>query len=210
MGKKDYIFGVVLVFIGLMFLLLNLNVVNLNWMLLILGIAFVIAYYFKKQMGYLMAGLILLTISIVSLIDEYTFTTVNIKPFAFLLILGIVLLVMYSRNKTGGYLIFGCLLPAIGTYTLIDELYTGDTTWALFLFLAIAFYFIYLFGYKVFGITWPRVLSIIFLVLSVLFMFSSKNLLRFGFWKFISYLWPILLILIGARIIYNMIKINKR
>ncbi|WP_077369301.1 hypothetical protein [Anaerosalibacter sp. Marseille-P3206] len=209
MERKDYTLGVVLIFIGVMFFLLNLNVLTFNWLLLILGVALLIAYGFKRQTGYLAAGLILLGISIVSIIDEYTFTNVNIKGFVFLWIIGIVSLVMYSRHKTRGYLVFGCLLPAIGTYTLIDEMSYGDTAWVLFLFLAIALYIMYALEYKKLGIDWPRSLSIIMIVLSALFLLSSKTVIKFKFWKFISYLWPILLIVIGGRIIYNMNKTNE-
>lgn len=208
MEGKDYTLGVVLIFIGIMFFLLNLNVLSFNWVLLILGIAFLVAYGFKRQTGYLAAGLILLAISIVSIIDQYTFTNVNIKGFVFLWIIGIASLVMYSRYRTRGYLIFGCILPAIGTYTLIDEMSYGDTAWVLFLFLAIALYIIYQVDYKKIGVTWPRNLSIILLVLSGLFLLSSKTVVKFKFWKVISYLWPILLIIIGGRIIYNMKRTN--
>lgn len=209
MERKDYTLGAVLIFIGIMFLLLNLNVLSFNWLLLILGVAFLVAYAYKRQTGYLAAGLILLGISIVSIIDQYTFTKVNIKSFIFLWIIGIVSLVMYSRYKTRGYLIFGCILPAIGTYTLIDEISYGDTAWVLFLFLAIALYIIYSIDYKKLGISWPRSLSIIMIVLSALFLLSSKTVIKFKFWKFISYLWPILLIVIGGRIIYNMKRSNE-
>lgn len=209
MEGKDYTLGVVLIFIGIMFFLLNLNVLSFNWLLLILGVSFLVAYAFKRQTGYLAAGLILLAISIVSIIDQYTFTNVNIKGFVFLWVIGIVSLVMYSRHRTRGYIIFGCILPAIGTYTLIDEMSYGDTAWVLFLFLAIALYIIYAVDYKKLGISWPRSLSIIMVVLSLLFLLSSKTVVKFKFWKFISYLWPALLIVIGGRIIYNMKKVNE-
>lgn len=128
------------------------------------------------------------------------------KGFIFLWIIGIASLVMYYRYGTRGYLVFGCLLPAIGTYSLIDEIFLKDTLWVFFLFLAIAFYIIYLVEYRSLDIGWPRTLSIMMVILSFLFLLSSKTLMKFGFWRFISYLWPILLIVIGVRIIYNMVK----
>ena len=198
MERKDYTLGIILIFIGVMFFLLNLNVLTFNWVLLILAIAFLGAYIYKRQMGYLASGLVLLAIAIVSLIDDYTFTNVNIKGFVFLWIIGIISLFMYSKYRTKGYLVFGCILPAIGTYTLIDELYYGDTFWVLFLFLALAFYIIYGVDYRKYGVTWPRTLSIIMIVLSLLFLLSSKTVVQFKFWKFISYLWPILLVIIGT------------
>lgn len=209
MEKKDYMLGIVLVFAGVLFLLLNLNVLTFNWLLLILSVAFLVAYFFRGRTGYLAAGLILLGISIVNILNQYVFRTINIKAFVFLWILGIISLVMYSKQGTKGYLIFGCIFPAIGTYSLVEELTYSSVSWVLFLFLAISFYIIYHVGYKKFGIAWPRTLATIFVILSLLFLFSSQGILKHRFWKVISYLWPILLIIIGIRIIYNMVKGNK-
>ncbi|MCR2044388.1 hypothetical protein [Anaerosalibacter massiliensis] len=209
MEKRDYTFGIVLVLVGIVFLLLNLNIISFNWLILILSVIFLLVYAYKRQLGYLSAGLVLLAISVVSLIDQYTFTNVNIKGFVFLWILGIISLNMYSKYETRGYLIFGCLLPAIGTYSLIDEIFIKDTAWVFFLFLSIAFYIIYLLEYRRLGTEWPKTLSIIMIALSLLTLLTSKTYMKFGFWRFISYLWPLLLIGIGIKIIYNMIKYNK-
>ncbi|MBE6083079.1 MAG: hypothetical protein E7205_10395 [Tissierellaceae bacterium] len=209
MEKKDYSFGIILIAIGIMFLLLNLNVLSFSWIIFITSLFFIILYFYRKQMGYMTIGLILLAVSLVSLINEYIFDTVNIKGFVYLWILGIISLIMYKKYSTKGYLIFGCILPVIGTYSLIEELVYGDISWIFFLLLAVSFYVIYIVGYKRIGESWARNLSAIFVILSLLFLLSSKNVIKYGFWKVISYLWPILLVIIGVRIIYNMKKINR-
>jgi len=206
--KKDYALGIVLIFAGILFLLFNLNVLNFNWLLLILSIAFLVVYSMKRQTSYLAAGLILLGISIINIMDEYAFTTVNIKGFIFLWILGIISLVMYSRQGTRGYLILGSILPAIGTYNLVEELSVTNVYWTFFLFIAIAFYIIYKVGYKQFGVVWPKILAKILGILSLIFLLSSQKLLKFKFWKVVSYLWPALLIIVGVRIIYNIYRLR--
>lgn len=209
MLKKDYGLGIVLIFVGILFLLFNLSILTFNWLLLILSIGLLVVYALKRQIGYLAAGLLLLAISIINVMDEYAFTTVNIKSFIFLWILGITSLVMYSKQGTRGYLIIGSILPAIGTYNLVEELSITNVYWTFFLFMAVAFYIIYRVGYSQFGIIWPKTLASILGILSLIFLLSSQNLLRFKFWKAISILWPVLIIIIGVRIIYNMYQLKE-
>jgi hypothetical protein len=209
MKKNNYSFGLLLVLIGLLFLLLNLKVLSFNWLLFILSIGLIVSYFIQGHMGYLISGLVLLAISLVSLLNEYAFPGVNIKGFLFLWIFGIISLVLYGRQKSKGLLIFGLILPALGTYNLIEELAYGDVSWALYLLFGIAFYIIYIVGYRNSGIEWPKHLSLIMVVISALFLLSSKTMVQFKFWKFISYLWPILLIGIGIKIIYNIVKLKE-
>lgn len=209
MLRKDFTLGMVLIVIGILFLLFNLGILTFNWLLLILSIGFLIVYSIKRQTGYLAAGLLLLAISIINIMDEHAFTTVNIKSFIFLWILGIISLVMYSRQGTRGYLILGSILPAIGTYNLVEELTVTNVYWTFFLFMAIAFYLIYRVGYSQFNIVWPKTLASILGILSLIFLLSSQKLLRFKFWKAVSFLWPILIIIIGIRIIYNIYQLRE-
>ena len=209
MNRKDYSFGLLLVFVGALFLLLNLKVLTFEWLMFILSIGLIIGYFIKGHMGYLISGLVLLGISLVSLLNQYAFPGVNIKGFLFLWIFGIISLVLYGRQGSRGLLIFGIILPALGTYNLIEELAYGDVSWTLYLLFGIAFFNIYITGYRKAGIEWPKHLALAMLVVSLLFLITSKTALEFRFWKFINYLWPIILIVIGVRIIYNMIKLNE-
>lgn len=209
MRRNNYSFGLLLVFVGILFLLLNLKLLSFDWLLFILSIALIIGYFTQDHLGYLISGLILLAISLISLLNEYVFTSVNIKGFLFLCIFGIISLVLYGRQKSKGLLIFGLILPALGTYNLIEELAYKDVSWTLYLLFGIAFYIIYIVGYKKSGIEWPRHLSFIMLVVSILFLLTSRSMVQLKFWKFINYLWPIILILIGIRIIYNINRLKR-
>ena len=144
MRKEDYAFGFFLVFIGVLFLLLNLNVLNFEWLLFILSIGLIVEYFIKDHLGYLISGLVLLAISLIYILNEYAFPGVNIKGFLFLWIFGIISMVLYGRQKSKGLLIFGTILPALGTYNLIEELSSGNVSWTLYLLFGIAFFIIYL------------------------------------------------------------------
>lgn len=209
MRRKDYTFGFFLVFIGVLFLLLNLKILNFEWLMFILSIGLIIGYFIKNHLGYLISGLVLLAISLIYILNEYAFPGINIKGFLFLWIFGIISLVLYGRQKSKGLLIFGVILPALGIYNLIEELAYGNVSWTLYLLFGIAFYIIYVAGYRSSGIEWPKHLALAMVVISILFLITSKTAMEFKFWKFINYLWPILIIIIGIRIIYNMIKLKE-
>ena len=107
MKKANYSLGVVLIFIGLMFLLMNLNVLTFDWLLFILAIGLIVWDLKSGNTVYLIAGLLLLGISSVALIDEYLFTTISVKSFIYQLIFGIISLVMYKRHSNKGFLVLG-------------------------------------------------------------------------------------------------------
>ncbi|MCF6463541.1 hypothetical protein [Clostridium sp. Cult1] len=209
MKRNSYSFGLLLVFVGVLFLLLNLEVLNINWILFLLSIGLVISYFIQKHMGYLISGLILLGISLISLLNQYVFPEINVKSFLFLWIFGVISLTLYFRQKNKGFLIIGTILPALGTYNLIEELALSDVNWVLFILFGIAFYIIYIVGYRNSGIEWPKHLAWIMVVISALFLISSKTSIKFGFWKLISYIIPLGLIAIGIKIIYNITKLKE-
>lgn len=209
MTKKNYSLGVILIFIGLMFLLMNLNLLTFDWLLFILAIGLIIWDLKKGNMVYLIAGLLLLGLSSVALIDEYLFTTISVKSFIYQLTFGIISLVLYGKHGNKGFLILGTLLSAMSINSLIEEIATTDVSWTRFLLFSIAFFIAYAVGYRKENIDWPKNISIIMLIASVISLLGSKDLLRIGFWKFLSYLVPAIIILIGIKIIYSGIKESK-
>lgn len=206
MRKDNYLLGILLVVIGILFLLLNFNIISFKLLLFLLSIGLIIGYFSTHRLGYLVSGLILLIISSVSLLNEIILPSINIKSFLFLSIFGVIFLILYFKQNNKIFLILGGILPSIGLYNLINKISVNNVIWSLFLLIGIAFFIIYLVGYKRSGIEWPRHLSIIMLVISILLWFSSKITGQFKFRKFILYLWPLLLIIIGGKIIYNIIK----
>lgn len=209
MKAKDYLFGVFLVFVGILFLLLNLDVLTFEWLLFLLSIAILIGYFMKRHMGYLVLGLVLLGISLISILDRYMLVGIDIKSFLFLWIFGIISLTLYVKQKNRSLLMVGMMLLAFGTHNLVEELVSTDVSWTLYLIFGIAFYIIYLLGYRGSGIEWPRNLGTVMVIVSLLFLLSSQTMLKFGFWQFIFYLFPVLLIGIGIKIIYNIKKLKE-
>lgn len=209
MARKNYSLGLILILIGLMFLLMNLRLLSFDWLLFILSIGLISWDLLKGNMVYLIAGLLLLGISSVALIDEYLFTTISVKSFIYQLIFGIISLVLYGRHKNKGFLILGTLLSAMSINNLIEEVAVTDVDWTRFLLFSAAFFVSYIIGYRKEDIEWPKNISIIMLIASGISLLASKNLLRIGLWKFISYLVPIIIILFGIKIIYSGVKESR-
>lgn len=209
MKKDSYLLGILLVLIGVLFLLLNFNIISFKLLLFLLSIGLIIGYFSKHQLGYLISGSVLLVISSVYLLDEAILPSINIKSFLFLSIFGIISLILYYKQNNEIFLILGGILPSLGLYNLINKISVNNVFWVFLLLTGFAFFIIYLIGYRRSGIEWPKHLSVIILILSILFWFLSKIRGQFKFRKFIIYLWPLLLIVIGGKIIYNIIK-SKR
>lgn len=209
MKRNDFSVGVILIVIGVIIFLFNTNILPDDVLLLGLGVTLLVAYYYKRHLGYLIAGLILAVIGITSLIEEYLITQADLASLFFMWGLGIVFLVLYFAKHIRGFVYPGCILPAIGTYSFLDEIYNIEIGWAFFLLLSIAFYVIYLIEHKKTGNTWSIIPGTVLLILSGFFFLTSKDIISSSFWKTISYIWPIILILIGGRIVYNNSKLKQ-
>lgn len=209
MKRNYYSFGLLLIFAGILILLLNLRVLSFDMLLFLLSIGLMTIYFIQKHIGYIISGLILFAISSISLINEYIFPNINIKGFLFLWIFGIVSLVLYLRQNNKIFLIIGLILSAFGTYDLVKEIAFGNVSWVLYLLFSIAFYIAYIIDYRKSGIEWPKYLASILLVISFILLLLFGTMVEFKFWKFISYLISLLLIGIGIRIIYNIIRLRR-
>lgn len=207
--RNDISLGVILIVIGVIVFLLNVNLLPNNVLKLGLGVAFLIAYYYKRQTGYLIAGLILTLLGAISLIEEYVIRDADVTGLFFMWGLGIAFLVMYFSKNIKAFVYPGCILPAIGTYSFVEELFKGDTGWLFFLLLGLAFYAIYLIEHRSTGSNWPLIPGTVLVVLSGVLLLTSKEIITTSFWKVISYIWPIILILVGAKIVYNNSRVKE-
>jgi len=208
-NKKDHILGIILILSGIGIFLLNTNILPEEVLLLVLGVGFLVGYYYKKHTGFLIVGLILMAVGTTTLIDEYVLTSMDLTGVFFMWGIGIVFLFLYLTKDIKGFVYPGCILPGIGTYSLLDELYNVDIGWAFFLLLGLSFYLIYAFENRRSKVRWPLIPGTVLLVLSVLLFLASEDIITSSFWRVISYGWPIILILIGGRIIYNNIKLKQ-
>jgi len=209
MNGRSYLSGIYLILIGLLFLLLNLNVLSFEWLLFLLSIGILIGYMMKKHLGYLLLGLILLGVSVMSILDQYVFIGIDIKRFLFLWIFGIICLAVYGKQNNRILLTIGLLLIALGTNNLINELVSIDVNWTLYFLFGIAFYMAYLLGFRKDRIEWPKYLGTVMFLISILYIISAYTSIEFGFWKLVFNILPIALILIGIRIIYNAKKLGE-
>lgn len=207
--RNDFSLGIIFIIIGVVVFLLNTNILPNDVLLVGLGIALLVAYYFKRHLGYLMAGLILAVIGTTSLIEKYLVVQGDLTELFFMWGLGIVFMVLYFSKHIKGFVYPGCILPAIGTYSFLDEVYSIEMGWVFFLLLGIAFYVIYLVEYRNTGSNWPIIPGTVLIILSGLFLLTSKDIINSSFWKTISYIWPVILILVGGKIIYNNSKLKQ-
>lgn len=204
MKKRDISFGILLVFVGVLFLLYNLNIIGLNLALFIFSLGLLAGYFSGGRIGYLIGGLVLMGLSLVYVLNEYAFPNINIKGFLFLSIFAIMALALFIKQRNRFFLILALALASFGVYSLVKELVFGNVVWALFLLFALSFFIYYLVGYRELGIVWPKNIGWGLSFISLVLFIGAKTSVRITFWKFLNYLWPLALIGLGLRIIYNM------
>ncbi|MTI70283.1 MAG: hypothetical protein FH751_08535 [Firmicutes bacterium] len=202
MKKNDYVLGIILILAGIFIFLENTNIVPNETYIVVLGIAFLIGYYNKKKTGYLIAGLILTGIGLSQVLDRMVYN-LDLSGLLVFIGLGAAFLIVYFTKGKEGFVYPGCILPAIGIHSFLEDLIIGDIGWLFFFLISISFYAIYLLIHRNKGVKWTFILGSILLALSGLFYMTENNIITSSFWKMISYFWPVILILIGIRIIYN-------
>lgn len=202
MIKKNLYIGIVLIILGVLFLLYNLNMFDLAWILFLLSLALLVRYILKKDnILYLIAGLGLFAFSSLSLVDKYVFISLNIKPFVYLFVGGCGLIYLYYKGRERNWLIVGSVLIAFAFNNVIGQVWPDFLPWIKYVLLALAFYICYLLAYRVNEIVWPRYITYILLVTGGIQMFVNRDMIRFANLR-LSYLIPVIIILIGVRIIY--------
>ena len=195
--------GYFLIFIGLLFLLLNFHVITLEWLLLILSVGILMGYLTRRYIGYLLFGIILLGISSVLILDKYVFAGIDIENFLFLSILGISSLIIYGKEKNRSLLIIGTMSISFGLYNLLTEIISKDIRWVLYLLLGMSFYIIYLIGYRHSDSKWSKHLGSAMVIISMIFLLSSQSMLKLQLWRVIFYALPVLFIGAGIKMIYD-------
>ena len=202
MIKKNLYTGIVLIILGVLFLLYNLDKFDLSWILFLLALALLMRYIFRKDnILYLIVGLGLFAFSTLSLVDRYVFISLNIKPFVYLFVGGCGLIYLYYKGRERNWLIVGSALVALAFNNIIGQVWTDFLPWGKYFLLALAFYICYIVAYRVNEIVWPRYITYILLVAGGLQIFVNRDMLRFANFR-LSYLIPVIVILIGVRIIY--------
>ncbi len=211
MEKKSntFVAGIILIGLGILFFLNNFHISIDDWFFLAIGVGFLIAYYTKKNTGFLIVGLImsyigsLIFISNLNIIDEDLFGGL------LLVVIGVAFLTIYFIKKRVGFIYPGFILPAIGAYSIVmikvDE--TQSELWPLiFMILAVAFLFIFIFEYKRLGYR-PLIPAFILFFIGFFSFMIVKGVISQEMWlqtvELISRYWPVLLIGAGVSVIFK-------
>lgn len=208
MQNKDYTLGIILIIIGIVLFIMNIDFIPNDLLLLALGAIFLVGFYRKKSTGLLIPGLIITAIGFSSLIEDLV-RGYDMSSLLFLLFLGIAFLIIYFMKNISGFVYPGCILPAIGIYSFIEDNILNNQEWLFFLMLSFAFYVIYFLEKRRKNIKWPLTVGTIILIFSALIFLTSEDVLNIKIWEVVGYLWPIILIIIGLRIIYNNYKMKN-
>lgn len=207
MNNKSLYTGIGLIILGVLFLLYNLAIFDLAWILFVISMVLLVRYIFKKDTLYLIIGLGLFAFSSLSLIDRYIFIRINIKPFVYLFVAGCGSIYLYTKGREKNWIVIGSILISFALNNIIGQVWPIFLPWGKFFLLALAFYLCYLVAYRGNHIVWPRYISYIMLVIGIIQIIVNKDLFRLAN-NSISYLLPAIIILIGIGIIY--LSIEKR
>lgn len=208
MIKKNLYTGLVLIILGVLFLLYNLKMFDLGWILFFLSSALLARYFFRKDnIMYLISGLGLFAFSTLSLLDRYVFIGINIAMFVYLFVGGCGLIYLYYKGRERNWLIAGSVLIALAINNIVGQVWVDFIPWGKYFLIALGFYLSYLIAYRINEIVWPKYIAYVLLVLGGMQIFINKDTLIFADFR-LSYLMPIIVILIGVRIIY--LAIGKR
>lgn len=205
-GKSNsgLLLGIVIIILGIQLLLKN--VFNLDFgklSALICGGALILLYVNKKKVWALVLGIVLVVISSQDILRQFSFFNNTVAASLIFLIPGIIFFVLYSKNKSSGFLItssfliwlgIGYLLSGIGLSRQLGNIFFGCS--------GFAFVTIYFFGKEELG-KWPIVTGCIILafwMMSNIFN-GLKNLFA------IPHISWIILIIAGILIVRH--NINK-
>ncbi len=193
-----------LILLGVLVLLLNLNLISLSAASFVLSIGILIRYFMNSNSFSLILGLILLGGSSIFLVDQYMFPRIDAKLFLFFSIFAAIAYFLYWKNKNRYFLLAGLFLSAIGSYSLVINRYQGKFTWVLFLLLSLSMYIYYLLEFKKSGIEWPKNIAMILLSISfMVFIYIRLSVKNLSFRGFLGIVLPTLLIAMGLKFLYD-------
>ena len=136
MKNKNLFMGIILIVIGLLWTLSNFGIMNDNWILPIIGTAFLVAYlyrggpYKKGTIGFLIAGSIISLIGLFSILSENVLLG-SLEGSLFFFFLGTAFLLVYFihtrhqiDDKPGNQkwpLVTGIIIILFGLFVLVTE-----------------------------------------------------------------------------------------
>ncbi|MGE5630593.1 MAG: LiaF transmembrane domain-containing protein [Caulobacteraceae bacterium] len=204
MDRKKTLAGVALILTGVALYLRNFHITTSSSITLFIGLFLIAAYIMQKQQPFIIFGGIFTAIGLMSLLEDLNPFRINITFEIMLIVLGLIFIFLfYSRNITG-FVFPGFILPALGVYFILirtfGERYMSPS---LFLLLGFAFYVIYFVAY-IGKSNWPLIPATILLAVGILAYSFRLGILDFNMILLRGdYIWPLVLIFVGALILFN-------
>ena len=155
-----------------------------------------------KTRKFPVGGVILVLIGIVFLAESLT--DLDFRWYYFLILLGIVFYAVAFSSEDKGVVFPGTILLALGLIFLLNDESIIDSwykTWPLFpASVGLAFIVLYICRPKDWGLLIPGGILIIF---SIIFLADNYSYIHFDTLKFISRYWPLILIIIGVKLLLD-------
>lgn len=190
---------------GVGILLENLGLITLNWEMVIgplfamVGLIFLLVFFLNRDNWWaLIPGMVLIALAIIIFMGQQSFTE-NWTGTVFLGLIGLAFLLIYAFRRENWWAIIptGALL-ALAVGSVIPEgndLLQGGV---FFLGFALMFGLLYLLPNPQRRLTWALYPAGILLIIALLVILGATNLLTF--------VWPVLLLIAGAVIIYRSLR----
>lgn len=210
MERKNILIGVILILFGISLYLKNFNISTSDAFVLFLGLFLLYLYQTKKQQPFLIFGGIFTVIGTLSVLDDLKLFRNDLNFEVFLIVAGIVFVYFYFQRGIMGFVYPGFILPALGTYMILENIFgKRQVEPAFYILLGIALYFIY-FAAHWGGSRWSLIAGTFFVVLGILMFPIRLGLITFNIWDYSAYFLPALLVLAGIGIFYKSIKRTER
>lgn len=213
--NQKFLFGILIVLSGLILLLNNFRVFNLNgefWWgaaMAILGAVFLLAYdsdNAKKGARY--AGMVFIFLGVITMLDSFDFLPSDIIGTLFLWGFGVFFISIYIRNNDRWWVIIpGGILIVLGFVVLLEafQLLDGDILGFVFLLgTSLVFWFLYLIKDEKNKLGWAKIAAILLTVLSFFILSEAWDN------QIAEILFPLSIILCGAYLMISGIKHSKQ
>jgi hypothetical protein len=198
--------GILLIGAGVVFLLNNLGLIEVDWEMVIGplfalgGLVFLIVFILNADDWWaLIPGFVLIAIGVIIFMDQNLETAADLWSGAvFLGLLGLSFLLIYIFHTDNWWAIIpgGVLLTLAGVTLVSDEGLLGGAIF--FIGLAITFGLVYILPKPSGRLKWALYPAGILLVIGVLVLLGAENLME--------YVWPVALLVAGGYVVYRALK----
>ncbi len=198
------ILGTLLLFAGVIFLLMTLEILVFDltvlWIAIfgLVGLGFIVAFFHNREEWWpVIPGLALLGLASLLAISEYRPELADsLGPAVFLGAIGLSFWVIYSSSRTREWwaIIPGGVLLTLALVVLVSPTFEGEGVGGIFMLgIGLTFVLLYLLPNPEGRLTWALIPAGILMLIGVLLLAAAVELM--------AYIWPFLLIVVGLFLI---------